>query len=74
MDRSIRVLHVEDSRTDIELVRMVLSRSLVAEFTVEAVSTLADGLARLAERGDPAANFDVLEALPAAFAALRARH
>ena len=60
MDRSIRVLHVEDSRTDIELVRMVLSRSLVAEFTVEAVSTLADGLARLAERGDPAANFDVL--------------
>ena len=49
MDRLIRVLHVEDSRTDTELVRAVLSRSSVCEFTVEAVSTLEDGLRRIAD-------------------------
>ena len=45
VDRLIRVLHIEDSRTDTELVRAVLGHSPVAEFTVEAVSTLDDGLA-----------------------------
>jgi DNA-binding response OmpR family regulator len=46
VDRLIRVLHIEDSRTDTELVRAVLGRSAVAEFTVEAASTLEDGLRR----------------------------
>jgi len=45
------VLHIEDSRTDTELVRAVLGRSPVAEFTVESVSTLGDGLLRLADEG-----------------------
>ncbi|HYH52294.1 MAG TPA: hybrid sensor histidine kinase/response regulator [Acidimicrobiia bacterium] len=57
MDRLIRVLHVEDSRADTELVRAVLGRSSVCEFTVEAVSTLEDGLRRLA---DGPATFDVI--------------
>ena len=52
MDRLIRVLHIEDSRTDTELVRAVLSRSAVAEFTVEAVTTLEDGLRRLGQSPD----------------------
>jgi signal transduction histidine kinase len=57
VDRLIRVLHVEDSRTDTELVRAVLGRSPGCVFIVEAVSTLEDGLRRLA--GDTAA-FDVV--------------
>ncbi|HYT40622.1 MAG TPA: ATP-binding protein [Acidimicrobiia bacterium] len=56
MERIIRVLHIEDSRTDTELVRAVLGRSSVAEFAVEAVSTLGEGLRRLAD----ASAFDVL--------------
>ena len=56
MERTIHVLHIEDSRTDTELVRAALSHSLVARFTVEAVSTLAEGLARLAG----ASTFDVI--------------
>ncbi|HET9769890.1 MAG TPA: hybrid sensor histidine kinase/response regulator [Acidimicrobiia bacterium] len=55
MERTIHVLHIEDSRTDTELVRSVLSHSPVARFTVEAASTLADGLARLADE-----TFDVV--------------
>jgi signal transduction histidine kinase len=47
VERTIHVLHIEDSPTDTELVRAVLSHSPVARFTVEAVSTLAEGLARL---------------------------
>jgi signal transduction histidine kinase len=53
VDRLIRVLHIEDSRTDTELVRAVLGRSAVAAFTVEAVSSLEDGLRRLAETDRP---------------------
>jgi signal transduction histidine kinase len=53
VERSVRVLHIEDSRTDVELVRSVLRHSPVAEFTVEAVSTLADGLRRLADDDGP---------------------
>ena len=60
MDRLIRVLHIEDSRTDTELVRAVLARSAVAEFTVEAVSTLEDGLRRLTEVGRPDEAFDAI--------------
>ena len=60
MDRLIRVLHIEDSRTDTELVRAVLGRSTLAEFSVEAVSTLGDGLRRLTEEGRPEAAFDVI--------------
>jgi signal transduction histidine kinase len=56
VERSVRVLHIEDSRTDAELVRAVLNHSRVAEFTVEAASTLADGLFRLAD----ASAFDVV--------------
>lgn len=48
MERTIHALHIEDSRTDTDLVRAVLSHSPVARFTVEAVSTLAEGLALLA--------------------------
>ena len=60
MDRIVRVLHIEDSRTDTELVRAVLGRSPVAEFTVEAVSRLTDGLHRLAVDGGPGGAFDVI--------------
>ncbi|HEV7863704.1 MAG TPA: ATP-binding protein [Acidimicrobiia bacterium] len=60
MDRTIRVLHVEDSRTDTELVRAVLVRSSVAEFAIEAVTTLADGLTRLAEQGGSSGVYDVI--------------
>jgi len=48
VDRLVRVLHIEDSRTDTELVRAVLRHSPMAEFEVDAAATLADGLARLA--------------------------
>ena len=51
MERTVRVLHIEDSRTDTELVRAVLGRSSVAEFAVEAVPTLGEGLLRLADDG-----------------------
>ena len=60
MDRSVRVLHIEDSRTDVELVRAVLNHSPVAAFTVEAVPTLADGLRRLADDGGPERAFEVI--------------
>jgi len=60
VDRLIRVLHIEDSRTDAELVRAVLTRSVVAEFTVEAVTTLEDGLRRLAEHERPEGAYDVI--------------
>ena len=60
MERLIRVLHIEDSRTDTELVRAVLNRSPVADFTVEAVATLEDGLRRLAEAGGADGSFDVI--------------
>lgn len=60
MDRLIRVLHIEDSPTDIELVRAVLARSAVAEFSVEAVTTLEDGLRRLAGGRDEPRAFDVV--------------
>jgi signal transduction histidine kinase len=60
VDRIVRVLHIEDSRTDTELVRTVLGRSSVAAFTVEAVSTLGDGLHRLAVEGGPGGAFDVI--------------
>jgi len=60
VERLIRVLHIEDSRTDTELVRVVLGRSSVAEFTVEAVGTLEDGLRRLAEGTGPKHSFDVI--------------
>jgi signal transduction histidine kinase len=59
VDRLIRVLHIEDSRTDTELVRSVLRHSPVAEFDVEAVATLADGLARLTDDDDDV-GFDVI--------------
>ena len=58
MDRLIRVLHIEDSRSDTELVRAVLGRSPVAQFTVEAVASLEDGLRRLTEGGE--GTFDVV--------------
>jgi signal transduction histidine kinase len=57
VDRLIRVLHVEDSRTDTELVRAVLGRSSMCQFTVEGVSTLEDGLRRLAGDGS---RYDVI--------------
>ena len=57
MDRLIRVLHIEDSASDADLVRAVLGRSVAAQFTVEAASTLEDGLRRLADR---AGDFDVI--------------
>ncbi|HEV7534158.1 MAG TPA: response regulator, partial [Acidimicrobiia bacterium] len=57
MERILRTLHIEDSRTDTELVRAVLSRSSVAEFVVESVAALGDGLRRLA---DDAHGFDVI--------------
>ena len=60
MDRSVRVLQIEDSHTDVELVRAVLNHSPVAAFTVEAVETLADGLRRLADDGGPEGAFDVI--------------
>jgi signal transduction histidine kinase len=60
VDRLIRVLHIEDSRTDTELVRAVLGRSAVAQFTVEAVSSLEDGLRRLTEGDRPESAFDVI--------------
>jgi signal transduction histidine kinase len=60
VDHTVRVLHIEDSRTDIELVRTALARSSVAEFDVEAVSTLSDGLRRLADDGGPEGAFDVI--------------
>jgi signal transduction histidine kinase len=58
VDRLIRVLHIEGSRTDTDLVRAVLGRSVAAQFTVEAVPTLEDGLRRLTEHG--AEDFDVI--------------
>lgn len=57
MERTLRTLHIEDSRTDTELVRAVLGRSSVAEFVVDSVSTLGDGLRRLADDAD---GFDVI--------------
>ena len=60
MERLIRVLHIEDSRPDTELVRAVLARSPVAAFAVEPVSTLEDGLRRLAGEGGPKRSFDVI--------------
>jgi signal transduction histidine kinase len=57
VDRLIRVLHIEDSASDADLVRAVLGRSVAAQFTVEAASTLEDGLRRLADR---AGDFDVI--------------
>jgi signal transduction histidine kinase len=57
VERTLRTLHIEGSRTDTELVRAVLSRSSMAEFVVEAVSTLGDGLRRLADDED---GFDVI--------------
>jgi signal transduction histidine kinase len=51
VERIVRVLHIEDSRTDTELVRAVLGRSSVAEFAVESVPTLGEGLRRLADDG-----------------------
>jgi signal transduction histidine kinase len=60
VDRLIRVLHIEDDRSDTELVRAVLSRAVVAEFTVEAVTTLEDGLRRLADHGRPEDAYDVI--------------
>jgi signal transduction histidine kinase len=60
VERTVRVLHIEDSRTDTELVRAVLGRSPVADFSVEPVSTLRDGLARLAEEGGAGGAFDVI--------------
>jgi signal transduction histidine kinase len=60
VERTVRVLHVEDSSTDTELVRAVLGRSPVAAFHVEAVSTLAEALRRLAEDGGPGGAFDVI--------------
>jgi signal transduction histidine kinase len=60
VDRLIRVLHIEDSRTDTALVRAVLARSAVAEFTVDAVTTLEDGLRRLAGHVRPEDAFDVI--------------
>jgi signal transduction histidine kinase len=60
VDRLIRVLHIEDSRTDTELVRAVLIRSVVAEFTVEAAVTLEEGLKRLADHVRPEDAYDVI--------------
>jgi signal transduction histidine kinase len=61
VERLIRVLQIEDSRTDTELVRVVLGRSSVAEFTVEAAETLEDGLRRLTDDdGGPQRSFDVI--------------
>jgi signal transduction histidine kinase len=60
VERHIRVLHIEDSRSDTELVRAVLGRSVVAQFSVDAVSTLEDGLRRLSEGGPPEGTFDVV--------------
>jgi signal transduction histidine kinase len=59
VDRLIRVLHIEDSRSDTDLVRAVLGRSVAAQFTVEAVFTLEDGLQRLTGQGGRDA-FDVV--------------
>jgi len=56
------VLLVEDSATDTELVRAVLSRSPGATFQVESATTLADGLRRLADDpGDGAYDVIVLD-------------
>jgi signal transduction histidine kinase len=55
--RLIRVLHIEDSRTDTELVRGVLRHSPVAEFDVQSAPTLTDGLRRLA---DDDVDYDVI--------------
>jgi signal transduction histidine kinase len=60
VERTVRVLHIEDSPTDTELVRSVLGRSPVATFTVESVATLAHGLRRLAEDGGPNGAFDIV--------------
>jgi len=60
VDRLIRVLHIEDSRADTELVRAALTRAVVAEFTVEAVTTLEDGLRRLPDHGRPEDAYDVI--------------
>jgi signal transduction histidine kinase len=59
VDRLIRVLHIEDSPSDTDLVRGVLGRSVAAQFTVEAVSTLEGGLRRLTDQGG-AQDFDVI--------------
>jgi len=60
VERLIRVLHIEDNRTDTELVRAVLARSVVAEFSVEAVTTLEDGLHRLTGHIRPEEACDVI--------------
>jgi len=60
VQRTVRVLHIEDSPTDTELVRAVLARSPVAAFIVESVPTLADGLRRLGEDGGPDGAFDIV--------------
>lgn len=60
MERIVRVLHIEDSRTDTELVRAVLRHSPVAEFAVEAAPTLGEGLRRLADVGGRDGAFDVI--------------
>ncbi|HEV3362888.1 MAG TPA: response regulator [Acidimicrobiia bacterium] len=48
--RAVRVLLVEDSRTDAALVETLLAHSSAASFEVTVVGTLADGLAWLARR------------------------
>jgi signal transduction histidine kinase len=60
VERTLRVLHIEDSATDTELVRAVLGRSPVADFSVESVATLAGGLERLADDRGPEGGFDVI--------------
>jgi signal transduction histidine kinase len=60
VDRLIRVLHIEDSRSDVELVRAVLTRSVMAEFVVEAATSLEDGLRRLAEHERPEEAYEVI--------------
>jgi diguanylate cyclase (GGDEF)-like protein len=49
-ERAVRVLLVEDSRTDAALVESLLEHSPAARFEVTLVGTLADGLAGLARR------------------------
>jgi len=49
-ERAVRLLLVEDSRTDAALVESLLAHSPVARFEVTVAGTLADGLATLASR------------------------
>jgi len=54
-DHELRILLIEDSRTQVELVRMHLNEALNTPFVLEQDASLGDGLKRLSE-----GRFDVL--------------